>query len=162
MRESGRLIRLLGDAAETRRAGAALARAALAAGERGWLATLAGDLGAGKTTLVRGLLEALGVADAVRSPTYTLVESYAASSQRVEHLDWYRLSSEDELEELGFRELLTPDRWVLVEWPERAPRAAARADLEIRLAYDPAGRTLQLVGRTDIGRNVLAHIAEET
>jgi tRNA threonylcarbamoyladenosine biosynthesis protein TsaE len=161
MREPGPLSCVLADEDRTRAAGAALARAALAAGEPGWFATLAGELGAGKTTFVAGLLGALDVEGPVRSPTYTLVESYPGGRQHVEHLDWYRLGSAEELDELGFRELLGPDRWVLVEWPERAPAVAASADLAIVLAYDGAGRRLELRALTAVGRRVLARLKKE-
>jgi len=157
MREPGRLTRALADEAATRAAGGALASALQAAGCRSAFITVAGELGAGKTTLVRGLLGALGVTEPVRSPTYTLIESYAAGPGRVHHLDWYRLTGAEELEDIGFRELLTPGQWVLAEWPERAPAAAAQADLVITLQYALAGRALTATARTSTGEAVIAH-----
>jgi len=115
----------------------------------------AGELGAGKTTLVRGLLEALGIAGPVRSPTYTLVESYPAGARRLHHLDWYRLTGAEDLEGVGFRELLAPGNWVIVEWPERAAAVAAQADLALRLAYAGTGRRLMAGARTPAGAAVL-------
>ncbi len=113
--------------------------------------TIAGELGAGKTTLVRGLLEALGVDGPVRSPTYTLIETYPAGPRRVHHLDWYRLAGPDDLEGVGFRELLGPGHWVLAEWPERAAPVAAQADLALSLAYAGAGRRLEVRALTARG-----------
>lgn len=157
MREPGELSRVLADEAATRRAGAALGRALLACGMSGAFITLQGDLGAGKTTLARGALEALGVVGAVRSPTYTLVESYPLGAVSVHHLDWYRIGSLDDLEGIGFRDLHTPGQWLLVEWPERVPQAAASADLALRLDYVDGGRCLQAVAGTSRGTSILRH-----
>jgi tRNA threonylcarbamoyladenosine biosynthesis protein TsaE len=145
----------LADEAATRLAGARLARA-LASVEGGVFVTLAGELGAGKTTLTRGLLEAVGVTGPVRSPTYTLVESYVAGGRTVHHFDWYRLGDADELEALGFRDLGRPDAWIVAEWPERIPEAAARADLALHLTYAGVARQLDLEPRTAVGRAVAA------
>jgi tRNA threonylcarbamoyladenosine biosynthesis protein TsaE len=159
VREPGELSRALPDEAATRAAGAALAAALAAAADEGAFVTLAGDLGAGKTTLVRGLLDAIGVAGPVRSPTYTLVESYRVGDRTVHHLDWYRLAGEDDLEGLGFRELLGTRQWVLAEWPERAPAVAGEADLAVRLEYaDGGGRTLRIAARSPAGRRAVTHL----
>ena len=108
------------DEQATEAAGAALARAVR--GQAGVL-TLSGALGAGKTTLVRGLLHALGHPGTVRSPTYTLVEPYAFDDWRVLHLDLYRLAGGRDLETLGLRDELDADTLLIVEWPERAGAA---------------------------------------
>jgi tRNA threonylcarbamoyladenosine biosynthesis protein TsaE len=98
--------------------------------------TLQGELGAGKTTLVRGLLEAFGVIGAVRSPTYTLIEPYELAGRRIYHLDLYRLGNARDLDGLGVRDLLEADAILLIEWPERAGEGALpSADLEIQIAY---------------------------
>jgi len=159
MREPDELSVALRDEAATRAAGAALAAALSSAGGAGVLVTLAGELGSGKTTLVRGLLAALGVAGPVRSPTFTLLESYPAGAVTVHHLDWYRLAG-GELEALGFRDLLGPGRWVLAEWPERAPEAAVRADLALTLTYEGEGRRLRVQARTPTGRAVRARLEQ--
>ncbi len=153
------MTRALADEAATRAAGAAFARALQGAAVGGAFVTLAGDLGAGKTTFVRGLLEAVGVDGPVRSPTYTLVESYRAGDRRIHHLDWYRLAGDDDLEALGFRELLGGGQWVLAEWPERAPATAGEADIAVRLDYAAGGgRLLTVTAGSATGRAVLAEL----
>jgi tRNA threonylcarbamoyladenosine biosynthesis protein TsaE len=156
MHEPGELRTALGDEAATRAAGAALARAVGAAGVDGALVTLSGELGAGKTTLVRGFLEALGVPMPIRSPTYTLIESYPAGRWTVHHLDWYRLAGGSDLEGLGFRDLLGTGQVLLVEWPERAPEVAAQADVAVTLDYASPGRVLGLRFRGAAGEGIRA------
>jgi tRNA threonylcarbamoyladenosine biosynthesis protein TsaE len=147
--------------------GARLA-AALHGMTRGFFVTLQGELGAGKTTLVRGLLRQLGVQGAIRSPTYAVLETYPVALGCVHHLDWYRLASARDLESLGFRDLLGADQWVFVEWPDRAPAVAATADLCIELRYAPAasadaqsacspeaGRSVTVSAQTPEGEQVL-------
>jgi tRNA threonylcarbamoyladenosine biosynthesis protein TsaE len=113
---------------------------------------LSGELGTGKTTLVRGFLGALGVAGPVRSPTYTLLEEYVAGTLRVAHLDLYRVRSGKEIEELGVRELLDADRVLLIEWPERGEGALPPTDLAITLEFEAAGRRIRLEARTGVAR----------
>jgi tRNA threonylcarbamoyladenosine biosynthesis protein TsaE len=155
MRESDALRVVAADEAQTRHLGALLARAVSPADESGLVIALQGELGAGKTTLVRGLLRALGIVDSVRSPTYTLIETYSAGEWTIQHLDWYRLAGTDDLEALGFRDLLGPSQLIVLEWPERAPAVAASADLHLELKYLPAGRELIWRAQTAIGERVL-------
>lgn len=99
-----------------------------------------GELGAGKTTFVRGMLNALGHAGRVKSPTYTLIESYQLSVGPVHHLDLYRLSDPEELYYLGFEDLLSDAALILVEWPERGAPLLPAADVTIELGYLAEGR----------------------
>ena len=117
-------------------------RAALPADTAGWILLLEGELGAGKSTLARALIHALGHRGPVPSPTYTLVEPYHLPDAIVYHVDLYRVSDEDELRYLGWTEL--EDGFRLVEWPERAPGLAEAADLRIRLEYANAGRDAEI------------------
>jgi tRNA threonylcarbamoyladenosine biosynthesis protein TsaE len=148
------------NAAETRALGARLGAALLAADEPGPLVIgLAGDLGAGKTTLVGGLLASLGHGDAVRSPTYTLIEPYLLGGREVNHCDLYRLRHPAELDDLGVRDLLTPRSLLLVEWPERAAGRLGALDLSLDMAYLGGGRSVNFTAATEAGQRVLGHLA---
>jgi tRNA threonylcarbamoyl adenosine modification protein YjeE len=130
----------LPDLDATTRLGASIA-AGLGAGDA---VALWGDLGAGKTTLARAILTALGVTEDVPSPTFTLVQSYDTEPP-VSHYDLYRLKSARELEELGFDDTLM-DGAVLVEWPERAPEALPPHALHVRLGMREGTRSARLTG----------------
>lgn len=125
---------------------------------------LHGDLGAGKSSLARAWLRALGVRGAIRSPTYTLVEHYAYADARVPgegkamHLDLYRIGDPGELEFLALDDPGTT-LW-LVEWPERGGAALPAADLRVDLAVDGAGRRVSLAPGTPVGQSWVARIAE--
>ncbi len=142
----------LPDESATLEVGAALGRALVA---HPAFVTLAGDLGAGKTTLVRAALRALGYSGAVRSPTYTLIESYSFASLTVHHLDCYRLGGDDELDALGFRDLLESGASVLLEWPERVAEKARQADLRVTLTYSGHGRRLEALAKGARGEALL-------
>lgn len=101
--------------------------------------TLEGELGAGKSTLVRSLLRALGYQGAVPSPTYTLIESYSLDNLRVAHADLYRLADPEELEFLDFADVLAEHDLVCIEWPDRAGDRLPDAELVVRLEYHPQG-----------------------
>ncbi|HYJ34879.1 MAG TPA: tRNA (adenosine(37)-N6)-threonylcarbamoyltransferase complex ATPase subunit type 1 TsaE [Rhizomicrobium sp.] len=103
-----------------------------------------GDLGAGKTTLARAILRALGVAEDVPSPTFTLVQSYD-TQPRIAHYDLYRLKQAREMEELGFDDALAEGA-VLVEWPDRAPEVLPPDALHVRLGVADGARTARLTG----------------
>ena len=121
---------------------------------------LQGDLGAGKSTLARALLRALGVTGAIRSPTYTLVERYPlATGGEAWHMDLYRIGDPGELEFLG---LDTDDATLwLVEWPERGGHALPAPDLQIALAMDGAGRQARLVPLSEAGHGWLERLLLE-
>jgi tRNA threonylcarbamoyladenosine biosynthesis protein TsaE len=151
-----RLILEASDESATAAVGTALAATAPSAGA---VVTLAGELGAGKTTLARSLLRALGVTGTVRSPTYTLLEPYRVAGRELLHLDLYRLGGADELAALGYRELASGDALLLVEWPERAAGALGPVDLALRLEYWGAGRRLLLEAGSALGADWLARLA---
>ena len=111
---------------------------------RAGLVFLRGELGAGKTTLVRGLLRGLGHEGPVRSPTYTLIEPYELDGQRVYHLDLYRHGDPEELEFLGLRDLLDGEGLLLVEWPDRGIGFLPAPDLVIDITHVPPGRRIAL------------------
>ena len=110
--------------------------------------TLAGELGAGKTTLAQAICRGFGVTDEVTSPTYALVHEYRAPNGRVYHLDLYRLKHEDELTNLGWDDLLAAeDALVLVEWPERAgSRLPPHVPIDLEYAPGDDGRRVLLAG----------------
>ena len=145
---------LIRDDEEMRRFGARLIDAC----EHGGVITLSGDLGTGKTTLVRGALQARGVVSGVRSPTYTLVEYYPFADFAVAHFDLYRLGDPEELEYLGYRDYLNPQTLCLIEWPQRAAGYLQAVDLAIELDYDPAGRRLQTVAASDWGSELVSRL----
>lgn len=122
----------------------------------GMLVTLRGELGAGKTTLVRGLLRALGHAGRVKSPTYALVEVYEVSRLNFYHFDFYRFHDPSEWIEAGFRDIFNGRNACLVEWPERARGQLPPADLEITLAVTEPGRSATLVACSPAGERLLA------
>ena len=144
---------LLEDADATNALGAALARTRPGRG----VVYLHGDLGAGKSTLARALLRALGVAGAIRSPTYTLVERYPlATGDEAWHLDLYRIGNGGELEFLGLdsEEAML---W-LVEWPERGVGFLPMADLRVDLEVAGTGRQADVTAVTEAGRAWLARL----
>jgi tRNA threonylcarbamoyladenosine biosynthesis protein TsaE len=139
-------------AEETEAFGARLASARPGGDDALCVVYLTGDLGAGKTTLTRGLLRSLGVAGAVRSPTYTLVEVYElGGGMTAVHLDLYRLSDPAELHNLGLREWVRGGHLWLIEWPERGGDLLPAADLVITLTAGEGGHDIEVSARTDLG-----------
>jgi tRNA threonylcarbamoyladenosine biosynthesis protein TsaE len=154
MRESDRSL-TLPDAAATQGLGAALADALPTLQDSGFVIHLQGDLGAGKTTCVRGFLRRLGESGIVRSPTYTLVEPYALGELTCVHVDLYRLRHPSELEDLALREYLAPKCVLLIEWPDKGAEAVPPADLELLIDYDGEARRVRLSSHSDAGAGLL-------
>jgi tRNA threonylcarbamoyladenosine biosynthesis protein TsaE len=134
----------------------ALARRLASVLDDGLVIYLHGDLGAGKTTFARALLIELGVGERVKSPTYSLVESYEAAGRPAWHLDLYRIADPGELEWLGLDALSEPSALVLVEWPERGAGALPAADLLLNLEHADLGRAIRLQSLTVRGERVMA------
>lgn len=158
MRESNTAALSVPNADAMRTMGRALGNAVAQTRGHALVITVQGELGAGKTTLVSGLLNALGVPGPVRSPTYTLIEPYETGAVQVYHMDLYRLTDAREVEALGIRDLLTTDSALLIEWPERGEGVLPQADLEIAIDYaDDVGRHLSLAAGSAAGRQLLEH-----
>lgn len=149
---SDKITLRLADEDATRALGAQLAR-----GVRPGLSIyLRGELGSGKTALVRALLEALGVTGKIKSPTYTIVEPYQIGDLAVYHFDFYRFGNAAEWEEAGLREYFSARSVCLVEWPEKAGPGLPRADWNLQLVVSgPGTRDIELYAATDLGKQCL-------
>lgn len=147
----------LADEAATLSAGAQLA----AHLQSGLTIYLHGDLGAGKTTFVRGLLHGLGHQGKVKSPTYTLVEPYVISRFNIYHFDLYRFVDPEEWEAAGFRDYFNPQTICLVEWPERAGNLIPQADVDIILQPRDDGRMLQIRSNSSLAEQCLQGMKAE-
>ena len=117
---------------------------------------LKGEMGAGKSTVVRSVLRGMGYKNIVPSPTYTLVEPYEVQSGKIYHIDLYRISNSDELEFLGWSDL--NDGLKFIEWPERVPLLFEQADLILSLEYISSGRTLEFNSRTKKGDDIVQKV----
>ena len=137
----------------------AFGRALAAALQPGLRLYLYGELGAGKTTLTRGIARGLGHEGAVKSPTYTLIEPYRDLRIPLYHFDLYRLGEVEELEFLGIRDYLTDDSVVVVEWPERGEGFLPQPDIALRITVLPGARQLQLDAGSAAGRRCLDQLA---
>lgn len=109
--------------------------------------TLQGELGAGKTTLTRGILQHFGHTGKVKSPTYTLVEPYEFSDFTLYHFDLYRLQDPGELLDIGFTDYLQPGNFCVIEWPERASEHLPKADIQCHIQVVPGGREVSIAGQ---------------
>lgn len=140
------------DAAATEALGAALAASFAAEPQRAVVVLLDGELGAGKTTLARGVLSGLGVTGSIRSPTFALLEPYETSRGRVVHLDLYRLAGAADLEQLGLADYDEGGTLWLVEWPDRGDGVLPAADLELRLTATAQSHQIDLRPGSGVGR----------
>ena len=157
MTESTSLTRFLATEADTLALGGAIAPCL----RGGMVIHLSGELGAGKTTLARGILRALGYSGRVKSPSFALVEPYKLSKLYLYHFDFYRFTDPKELEEAGFREFFSQETVCLVEWPENAIDLLPTADLAIRIATAGSGRRVEIDGGTEAGRFCLGRLSKE-
>lgn len=151
---SGELIVQLADEEATLALGAAVGQAAKA----GAIIFLSGDLGAGKTTFSRGLLQGLGFVGAVKSPTYTLVEPYEFPSLTAYHFDLYRLHDPQELEYMGVRDYFEPGNLCLVEWPEKGGSLLPKPDVFITIQMVKSGREARIDARSATGDIILREL----
>jgi tRNA threonylcarbamoyladenosine biosynthesis protein TsaE len=126
----------------------------------GLVVYLDGDLGAGKTTLVRGLLRALGDSGAVKSPTYSLVELHAVSGLNLYHFDFYRFNQPEEYLDAGLDEYFNGEGVCLVEWPQRAASYLPSCDMHVRLSVRGAGREACIEGAGERGRQCLSALTD--
>lgn len=114
-----------------------------------------GELGAGKTTLIRGILQGLGISEHIKSPTYSLVETYQINHQQIFHFDFYRVQDKNELEHIGLREYFSQPAIVLIEWPEIAQDFIDQPDIECAINIKNEGRELNFVAKTESGKQIL-------
>lgn len=119
---------------------------------------LQGELGAGKTTLVRGFLRGSGYEGKVKSPTYTLVEPYNLPHVDIFHFDLYRLTDIEDLEHIGFRDYFDGQSIALVEWPERGASLLHEPDLLVMINVPAAGRALEIQAISTLGKDLLLSI----
>jgi tRNA threonylcarbamoyladenosine biosynthesis protein TsaE len=142
--------------------GARLGRTCGDLGKLGLLVFLKGDLGAGKTTLVRGFIHAFDYKGHVKSPTYTLVEPYELSGFSIYHFDFYRLTDSVELEYMGVQDYFHTLAICLVEWPERANDYLPPADIIIDIRFEGEGRTVGLVGFSEAGHRIVSAMDDQS
>jgi tRNA threonylcarbamoyladenosine biosynthesis protein TsaE len=124
--------------------------------------SLQGNLGAGKTTLCRGILRSRGYEGAVKSPTYTLVEPYHLPAGDVFHFDLYRLNDPEELEFMGIRDYFRPGNFCIIEWPERGEGILPESDLAIAIRVENQGRVLELQTSSNKGEEALSRLKNAT
>ena len=122
----------------------------------GLILTFSGDLGAGKTTIIRSMLQSLGVMTAIKSPTFSLVESYLCQDLQINHFDLYRITHEEELDYLGFRDYFSDQSVCCIEWAEHAGNALPHVDIHFNLSIKGAGRHMQIDASSVAGKRILA------
>lgn len=118
--------------------------------------TFSGEIGAGKTTIIRAMLRGLGVESAIKSPTFSLVESYLVNQIPFHHFDLYRIHHEDELEYLGFRDYFSPTSICCIEWAEHAGKSLPAIDISFNLRLSGVGRQVHINAPSETGKTILA------
>lgn len=151
---AGEISAILTDDSQTVFWGAKIA----AALKKGGTVYLHGELGAGKTTLCRGILRAYGHQGAVKSPTYTIIEPYELDGVNVYHFDLYRMVDAEEWEYLGVDEYFSPENICLVEWPEKGANYLPASDINITLLYDENGRKISISASNHRGVEILQEL----
>ena len=121
---------------------------------------LKGELGTGKTTLVRGVLNRLGHTGNVKSPTYTIVEPYLIDSHVIYHFDLYRLDDPEELESLGIRDYCDGQSICFFEWPEKGGNLLPNADINLELTYFESTREVEFTSKSDVGKTILKQLSK--
>ena len=117
-----------------------------------------GDLGAGKTTLSRGMIQGLGYSGNVKSPTYTLVEEYAIGEKIIYHFDLYRLADPEELEFMGIRDYFADNTICLIEWAEKGADLLSPPDLLVNIGYAENARNIELVAQSTMGQQIIQQL----
>lgn len=123
---------------------------------QGLVITFSGEIGAGKTTFIRAMLRALGVKSAIKSPTFSLVETYECQHLRINHFDLYRIHDETELEYIGFRDYFSSHSICCIEWPERASCSLDAVDINFAFALCGGGRALTIQAMSAAGVTILS------
>ena len=121
---------------------------------------LKGELGTGKTTLVRGALNKLGHMGSVKSPTYTIVEPYSIDDHVIYHFDLYRLDDPEELESLGIRDYCDGQSICFFEWPEKGGNLLPNADINLELTYFENTREVEFTSKSDVGKTILKQLSK--
>lgn len=121
--------------------------------------SFSGEIGVGKTTLIRALIQSLGITTSVKSPTFSLLESYECSNFKIHHFDLYRIAHSEELEFIGFRDYFKLNSICCIEWPEKAKDSLAIVDLNFSLSMiKPKGRLLSIKAATETGKKLLLNL----
>ena len=123
--------------------------------------TFSGEIGAGKTTIIRAMLRCLGITTPIKSPTFSLVESYQSTDLQIHHFDLYRIHDETELDYIGFRDYFSDNAICCIEWPERAVSSLASVDMGFALSVKGAGREMKIHAFSAAGAAVLACLEGE-
>ncbi|GGI83111.1 tRNA (adenosine(37)-N6)-threonylcarbamoyltransferase complex ATPase subunit type 1 TsaE [Legionella impletisoli] len=118
--------------------------------------TFRGNIGAGKTTFIRAMLKALGICSTIKSPTFSLVETYSLDTFQIHHFDLYRIHDEAELEYIGFRDYFTSQSVCCIEWPEHGTHYLNVVDIEFALMAHGEGRRLSLIAKSPLGIEMLS------